>query len=43
MDYGKYENVVFLRDFNPGIEENTMKSFCEPYNVTNLINQPYLI
>ena len=38
--YGKYENVVFLGDFNAGIEETTMKSFCESYNLTNLIKQP---
>ena len=34
--YGKYENVVFLGDFNAEIEETTMKSFCESYNLTNL-------
>ena len=38
--YGKYENVIFLGDFNAGIEETTMKSFCESYNLTNLIKQP---
>ena len=38
--YSKYENVVFLGNFNAGIEENTMKSFCESYNLTNLIKQP---
>ena len=38
--YGKYENVVFLGDFNAGIEETTMKSFCESYNLTSLIKQP---
>ena len=38
--YGKYENVVFLGDFNAGIEETTMKSFFKSYNLTNLIKQP---
>ena len=38
--YGKYENAVFLGDFNAGIEETTMKSFCESHNLTNLIKQP---
>ena len=38
--YGKYENVVFLRDFTAEIEETTMKSFCESYNLTDLIKQP---
>ena len=38
--YGKYDNVVFLGDFNAGNKETTMKSFCESYNLTNLIKQP---
>ena len=38
--YGKYENVVFLGNFNAEIEETTMKSFCKSYNLTNLIKQP---
>ena len=37
--YGKYENVVFLGDFYAEIEETAMKSFCESYNLTNLIKQ----
>ena len=38
--YSKYESIVFLGDFNAGIEETTMKSFCESYDLTNLIKQP---
>ena len=38
--YGKYDNVVFLGDFNAGNKETTMKSFCESYNLTKLIKQP---
>ena len=38
--YGKYENVVLLGDLNAGIEETTMKSFCESYNLIDLIKQP---
>ena len=38
--YGKYENVVFLEEFNAGIKETAMKSFFESYNLTNLIKQP---
>ena len=38
--YGTYENVVFLGDFNAGIEETTMKSFSESYNLTDFIKQP---
>ena len=40
MYYGNYKNVAFLGDFNAGIEETTMKSFCESYNLTSLIKQP---
>ena len=40
MYYGNYKNVAFLGDFNAGIEETAMKSFCESYNLTNLIKQP---
>ena len=38
--YGKYESVAFLGDSNAVIEETTMKSFCESYNLTNFIKQP---
>ena len=38
--YGKYENLVFLGDFNAGTEEIPMKSFCKSYNLTSLIKQP---
>ena len=34
--YGKYENFVFLGNFN---EETPMKSFCKSYNLTSLIKQ----
>ena len=40
MSYGKYENVVFLGDFNAGTEETPLKSFCESRNLTSLIKQP---
>ena len=38
--HGKYDNVVFLGDFNAGNDKTTMKSFCESYNLTNLKEQP---
>ena len=38
--YSKYENIVFLGDFNADIEETTMMSFCESHNLTNLTKQP---
>ena len=34
--YSKYDNVVFLGDFNAGNEETTMKSFCELINSQTL-------
>ena len=32
--------MLILGDFNVGINEPHMKSFCETYNLTNLIKQP---
>ena len=36
----KYKKMLILGDFNVGIDEPHMKSFCEAYNLTNLIKQP---
>ena len=36
----KYERFLLLGDFNVGVEETHMKSFCENYALTNLIRQP---
>ena len=35
-----YEKFIILGDFNVEINENHMKSFCENYDLTNLIKQP---
>ena len=35
----KYEKILILGNFNVEIEAN-MKSFCENYNLRNLIKQP---
>ena len=35
-----YEKFIILEDFNVEINENYMKSFCENYDLTNLIKQP---
>ena len=35
----KYKKMLILGDFNIGIDEPHMKSFCETYNLTNLIKQ----
>ena len=36
----KYKKMLILGDFNVGIDEPHTKSFCETYNLTNLIKQP---
>ena len=38
--YSKYENVIFLGDFNPGVLETPMTSFCKSYNLKSIIKQP---
>ena len=35
-----YEKTLTLRDFNVGIGEQRIKSFCKNSNLTNLIKQP---
>ena len=35
-----YEKFIILGDFNVEINENHMKSFCENYDLSNLIKQP---
>ena len=36
----KYEKILILGDFNAGIEEKHMKSFCDNYNLKSLMKQP---
>ena len=36
----KYEKVLILGDFNVGVEEANMQTFCESYNLKSLIKQP---
>ena len=38
-----YENLLLLGDFNPHVHDNEMKSFCDMYNLKNLINEPHLL
>ena len=38
--YSKFENVIFLGDFNAGVLETPMTSFCESYNLKSIIKQP---
>ena len=35
-----YENLLLLGDFNSHVHDNEMKSFCDMYNLKNLINEP---
>ena len=35
-----YKNILILGNFNVGIEDQHMKSFCDNYNLTSLIKQP---
>ena len=34
-----YENFIFLRDFNAGMEHSVLKDFCSLYSFTSLINK----
>ena len=36
----KYERLLFLCDFNAGIEDLSVKIFCNYYNLTSMINKP---
>ena len=36
----KYEHLVFLGDFNYGMEDTSIKVFCSNYNLTSMINKP---
>ena len=35
-----YKNILILGNFNVGVNEEQMKTFCETYNLNNLIKQP---
>ena len=35
-----YENLLLLGDFNSEMSEESMKNFCETYNLSNLITDP---
>ena len=40
FDSSSYNNIVILGDFNVGVEEPHMKTFCESYSLRNIIKQP---
>ena len=35
----KYENLIFLGDFNAGVEDTGIKIFCISYNLTSMVNK----
>ena len=36
----KYERLLFLGDFNVGMEDSLIKIFCITYDLTSMINKP---
>ena len=36
----KYDQLLFLGDFNAGAEDSSIKSFCSSFNLTSMINKP---
>ena len=36
----KYERLLFLGDFNAGMEDSSIKIFCSNVNLTSMINKP---
>ena len=36
----KYDNIILLGDFNPCMEDSSVKTFCEIYKLRNLIKEP---
>ena len=35
----KYDSLIFLGDFNAGVEDSDMKIFCSSYNLTSMVNK----
>ena len=35
----KYDNLIFLGDFNAGVEDTDIKGFCSSYNLTSMVNK----
>ena len=36
----KYDQLLFLGDFNAGVEDSSIKDFCSSFNLTSMINKP---
>ena len=35
----KYDQLLFLGDFNAGVEDSSVKNFCSSFNLTSMINK----
>ena len=36
----KYDQLLFLGDFNAGVEDSSIKDFCSSFSLTSMINKP---
>ena len=36
----KYDNLLFVGDFNAGVQDTSVKNFCRSYDLTSMINKP---
>ena len=36
----KYDQLLFLSNFNAGVEDSSVKNFCSSFNLTSMINKP---
>ena len=40
ITYDNYDNFIFIGDFDVGIDENSMKNFCDINYLKSLIKEP---
>ena len=36
----KFDQLLFLRDFNAGVKDSSIKHFCSSYNLLTMTNRP---
>ena len=36
----KYDNLLFLGEFNVGVDDTSVKNFCRSYSLTSMVNKP---
>ena len=39
LNLTKYDQLLFLGDFNAGVENSSVKNFCFSFNLTSMINK----